>query len=46
MDRVLAGAILLIVGGSVGWWLGAFWKEPAMVFMACGTMILIKCMLA
>jgi hypothetical protein len=46
MDRVFAGAILLIVGGPAGWWLGAFWKEPAMVIMACGTVILIKCMLA
>ncbi len=46
MDRFLAGAIFLIVGGPVGWWLGAFSKEPAMFLFACGTMILMKCMLA
>lgn len=45
MDRFLAGAIFLIVGGPVGWWLGAFWKEPAILFLACGTLILIKCIL-
>lgn len=45
MDRFLAGAILLIVGGPVGWWLGAFWKEPAILFFVCGTLILIKCIL-
>lgn len=43
MDRVLLGAILLIVGGPAGWWLGAFWKEPAMVFFAGGTLILLSC---
>ena len=45
MDRFLAGAIFLIVGGSVGWRLGAFWKEPAILFLACGTLILIERML-
>lgn len=46
MDRLLAGAIFLIVGGPVGWWLGAFWNAPAMLFLASGTLILAKCMLA
>lgn len=46
MDRFVAGAIFLIVGGPVGWRLGAFWKESAILFCACGTLILIKYILA
>ncbi|WP_430637403.1 hypothetical protein [Sphingomonas hankookensis] len=46
MDRLLVVAILLIVSGPVGWRLGVFWKEPALLFFACGTLILVKRMLA
>ena len=46
VDRLLVVAILLIVSGPVGWRLGAFWKEPALLFFACGTLILVKRMLA
>ena len=42
MDRALAGAIFLIVGGPVGFWLGAFWRTPAILFSAGGALILIS----
>lgn len=42
MDGILVGAILLIVGGPAGWQLGVFWKEPAVIFFAAGTLILLN----